>query len=88
VPRSFESSAQLAVNAFNGRFDSKYFDRSKDGIDLRGEPIGVALYGAIRELGCGGNVRANRPIPNFHNLPRGATLRISNDVRENVRIEQ
>ena len=47
VPRTFESSAQLAENAFNGRFDSKYFGRSKDGIELRGQPIGVALYAAL-----------------------------------------
>ena len=45
VPRTFESSAQLAENAFNGRCDSKHFGRSKGGIELRGQPIGVALYG-------------------------------------------
>ena len=88
VSRSFKSSAQLAVNAFNRRFDCQYFDRSKDGIDLRGQPIRVALYGAVPQLGCDDDARANRPIPDFHNLPRGAALRIPNNVRENVRIEE
>jgi hypothetical protein len=36
VPRTFESRAQLAENAFNGQFDRKYFGRCKDGIELRG----------------------------------------------------
>jgi hypothetical protein len=39
-------------------------------------------HGAVPKLGCADNFRANRPIPNFHNLPRGVALRISNDVRE------
>ncbi len=88
VSRSFDSSAQLAVNAFNGRFDRKYFDRFKDGTDLCGEPIRVALYGAVPKLSRDDNARANRQISNCHKLLGGVALRIPNNVRENVRIEK
>jgi len=88
VSRSFKSRAQLAVNAFSGRFECKYFDRSKDGIDLSGQSIRVALYGAIPKLGCDDNTRANRPIPDFKNSLGSAALWIPDNVRKNVRIEQ
>jgi hypothetical protein len=82
VSRSFKSSAQLAINAFNRRFECKYFDRSKDGIDLRSQSIRVALYGAIPKLGRDDNTRANRPIPDFKNSLRSAALWIPDNVRK------
>ena len=86
-PISLEPRAKAPVFAIDRNCKGKNFQNTKHCFELLREPRRVFLDRPVPEFGCDDDARANVGIAHQSHPLRRSTLRISNEIRNDVRIE-
>jgi len=85
---SFEPCPKTAIFAIDGKRDRQNFHDTKHRFELAREPRGIFLDCTVPEFRCDNDTRADIEIAHLSHSLCCAPLRVPNDIRDDVRVEQ